>query len=296
MACVVVGGPGDDLQVRRGHGGRTRQGHCLLDIEALADEHRPEAEFLGTRALGDQVAWVLRPSRERVEAELRKARCRGHTANAAGVRERMKHRGAHECVGRLGHHPRERLVHVPHAVGEVEGHVDAGLTGPVGESGRVRQQHFVHPGLDQHRRQAGEVGEERRHARVVERNVAGVDASCLGDLGAVDHRIGSGPGDHGLARAGEVGPRRHQVRRRRQRVAGLAERHEGRQRRTAAGRVAGDRHDRRIDVGDQRTVRRHTVVDRCRIHVFGCEPVLDHGGRGRRSPRQVGDHRDVALG
>ncbi len=69
MAGVVVGGPGDDLHVGRRDGGRPRQRDGLLDVEALADEHRTEAELLRVVDLLDEVAGVLRAAGERVEAQ-----------------------------------------------------------------------------------------------------------------------------------------------------------------------------------------------------------------------------------
>ena len=70
MTRVVVRRPGDDLHVRRSDGRRARQGHRLLHVEALADEHGAEPEFLGSTTLVDEIVWILSAARERVEAEL----------------------------------------------------------------------------------------------------------------------------------------------------------------------------------------------------------------------------------
>ena len=72
------------LRLRRRHRGGARQRDGLLHVEALGDEHCPEAEFLGTSALGDQVAWVLRTTGQRVEAELGEAGSGVHTPTSPG--------------------------------------------------------------------------------------------------------------------------------------------------------------------------------------------------------------------
>ena len=70
---VVVGGGGADAE-RRGGGGHGAGEHAgVLGVEALGEEHRPEAELLGLARLGDHVGRGGRVPRQAVAAQLREA-------------------------------------------------------------------------------------------------------------------------------------------------------------------------------------------------------------------------------
>ena len=65
----------------------------------------------------------------------------------------------------FGKDRRERLEDVDHVLPDVERYVDAGLSGALGDAGRVVEQRLRGADLDQQRRQAGKVRIERRGER-----------------------------------------------------------------------------------------------------------------------------------
>ena len=80
------------------------------------------------------------------------------------------------------------LKDVRHARGDVEGDRDVGGGGLPREADRVVEEHLVRSGLDDQRRQAGQVGEDR--ADQAERGV--LPRRVVGDTGPEGFRVNSG--------------------------------------------------------------------------------------------------------
>ncbi len=139
----------------------------------------------------------------------------------------------------------------------------------------------MRPGLDDQRRQAGQVGEDRADQAV--RGV--VSRGVVGDPGREclrgEQRVGVAFGVHGRPGQGEVGIRGHGQRRGGQGQPVIAGADQGGDGEPAAGGLSRD-----DDVGgggaavQQGGVGGQGVVDRGRVGVLGGEPVVDGDDRG----------------
>jgi hypothetical protein len=158
-------------------------------------------------------------------------------------------------------------------------HGHAGRARLVGETQAVVAQRLFGSDVEQQRRQARRVAEQRRDQRV--RGVAAgapVGVAQVRQRRAMEHRVALGVALDRRARAGQVGGGREQRRRVGQAFAGVAQRQYQGQREIAAGTLARDDQAlaRRIRVvlRAQRAPRRHDVVQRGRERMLGREPIV----------------------
>ncbi len=190
------------------------------------------------------------------------------------------------------------LEHVPAAQRDLAAHRHTGGLQRVVQRQCLAVQHLVGAALHQRRRQAAQVGLQRRGLRPAGRHTAQI-VTCAG--------LGPGPAEHGLtlgrlqrrAFRRHVGPGREQQQRRGKRLAGVAQREREHEGQAAAGRVAADHHRaarlQRMEGGER-------VVARGRETVLGREPVVEredlHAGvRGQpRGERAVRCRRAHAIG
>jgi hypothetical protein len=161
----------------------------------------------------------------------------------------------------------------------VEAHIHLLLGGACDQPERVVEQDLCRADLDEQRRQALEVREDRA-GQLVRRVRAGqVQVGGLLHVRAAEQRVVVAPRVDARTRQREVGPRREQDRPDGHRQAFRPRRDQRRERQAAAGRVACD-DDRLIG---QLSVRRQRVVDSGRERVLRREPVLQRH-RGHTAP------------
>src|SRR5581483_11050715 len=181
----------------------------------------------------------------------------------------------------------EQRKRVRHFRRHVQLHLDAGHRRLVGEGDRIRQQHFLAADLDQHRRQAGHVGADRRGQGIV---------GLAAEIGLRD-QLDAFFGDHRVARADlliRLGRRRHvepgaqQVEASRLRQPFLAQLQQQRGGEIATRRLAAD--DEivgRKAHGEDLAISLDRILDRGGIRMLRCKPIVDvesgDAARGRQS-------------
>ena len=151
-----------------------------------------------------------------------------------------------------------------------------GGASPLDQPGGVVEQDLVLTDVQQQRRQAAQVGVEWREQRI-----GGV---VVADVG-LDHAARRGRGQHGVdlrlgpqrfTGPGQVGHRREGHRPRRQRLAGIAQRHQQHQGQVASGGIAGDDDPLRGDLVGQQPAGSRTSFPIGKTHP-GNRSLLDFG-------------------
>ena len=194
----------------------------------------------------------------------------------------------------------------------------------VGDAARIVEQDLAVAGLDQQRRQTGQVGIDRGGQGMGGRGVAQVVPRGRPDPGAEEQRVDGVVFDQAGARRRKVGPGRKQHRPRWQGVGWLgvsllgvgwlgvgwhgvrrvAEAKQQGEREAAASRVAGEHDVRCRGAGvDQRAIGRHCIIERGWKRVFGRQAVVEGkqarvapGGQPRGDrPMRAGRHRDIGA-
>ena len=100
----------------------------------------------------------------------------------------------------------ERVPHVEHVVPELERHVDAGRLRPLGEPRRVVEQQLARADLQQQRRQARQIREQRGGRRRSPIDLTEVRIGHEGEGRGADHRIRVAVRLEARPRQGQVGP------------------------------------------------------------------------------------------
>jgi hypothetical protein len=180
-----------------------------------------------------------------------------------------------------------QLKHMPAMCRDLAAHVHAGGLQGLVQRQRLGVQQLVGAGLDQHRRQAVQVGVQGRDQRLGERCCWRIGANIVAGADC-----GPAPAQHGLTRRrqrgragrGQVYPGREQRQGRRGRSAGIAQGQCRGQRQTAPGRIA---HQDDRAVGAQGPVGGDCIVQCSRIGMFRRQPVVGGEHRQPGDPRQA---------
>jgi hypothetical protein len=156
------------------------------------------------------------------------------------------------------------------------------------EADGVVEENLVTSGLDDQRRQAGQVGEygaDEAESGVLSRRIVG-DSGL--EVFSAEQRVDLALGFHGRPGQGEVGIRRHDESRGRQGEPAIAGVHQGGDGESTTGGLAREGDVRRGDAVMQEGFISHkSVVNRCRIRVLGGEPVVDGDDLGVRPPADL---------
>lgn len=112
-------------------------------------------------------------------------------------------------------------------------HGDVGGTRNLREPHGLIEKRFSGSNLDQHRRQAREIGVDRRDERTPRIGAVQVEARQLGEVGPAEQGIDRGLGFKACAGEGEIDPGRTQPETARQRQACFAQRQDRRESETA---------------------------------------------------------------
>ena len=180
---------------------------------------------------------------------------------------------------------------VRHFVPNLERDVDTRGASLFGEARRVVQQRLGVADLQQQRRQAAEVGMQRGGQRTLRVGVAQIELRHAEQPFFLHHGIDRGARRHGFPGAFHVHPRGDADTRGRQRLAGVAQGEQRRNRQPAPSRVAGDGDVAWADaLGEQPTIRGHSVVHRCRKGMLGCQAVVERQYAGAGGLRQAAGH------
>lgn len=235
-------------------------------------------------------ACALQPDRH---AQARHARAQDHHLvlgghGRRGGGQRPEDEPGHAVNGGVGagHGIGVQLKHMPAVRRDLAARVHAGGLQGVVQRERLGGQQFVGACLDQHRRQAAEVGVQGGHQRL---------GKGLRRSGSPHIVAGTGPGpvpaQHGLARRcrrgrtgrGQVHPGREQHQRRRGGIARVAQPQRRGQGQTAPGGIA---HQDDRAVRAQGPVGGHGIVQRGRKRMFRRQSVVGGEHRQPGDPRQ----------
>ena len=214
-----------------------------------------------------------------------------YASAAAGRRARHdERRRLREGDARLGDEGREELPHVRQVGPRLQHRGAAGCAHLVHETSRIVAQEFRIADLRKERREAVQLRIERRDERVRRRRGAVVERGAGPDAVGVEHRAAPVVLRDRRPRGGEVGPRREEKGAGGERIAGVAQDEERRERQPAAGRITADREQRRRHaLRVQPAHRSDRIVHRGRERMLRGPPVLErkdartgHRGEGGR--------------